>query len=425
MALATLETHSSDKSGFTLIELLVALVISMSVASVAGSILISQIRSSEKAEALEQQKSDWLRTTGFIEAEVALSENVYANEAPFTSTLAIAVPNECNISSSNVRLQLDLRRDLPPVIYAVESSTSGWLPDYSLWRCGPSIDEYGAFCTEDETTDATSSCYKLPFISSSLLLDGLSGDQSQGFGFLAQGSTASGGVGGNKYVRFTLSVKGHSAQTYTQTDAARARISPLYSRPTENSLCGAANMVKLRGTSQVADTNTTLQIPNQNLINQDVLICGYGYGSAANGDTGDVISGGDATNDIIEAGDYGESSLSGLGGNDYLRGTLEADTLDGGTGDDILIGRGENDELNGGTGQNTYLPGEGDDTVNGGSGLDIVFFSGDKINYTLDGACSTTTCEVTGSGPSASDGTNQLNGVEILIFQDARVDLED
>jgi len=425
MALATLETHSSEKTGFTLIELLVALVISMSVASAAGSILISQIRSGEKAEALEQQKSDWLRTTSFIEAEVALSENVYAHEAPFTSTLAITLPNECNISSSNVRLQLDLRRDLPPIIYSVQSSTSGWLPDYSLWRCGPSIDEYGAFCTEDDTTDANSSCFDLPFISTSILLDGLSGNQSQGFGFLAQGSTASGGAGDNKYVRFTLSVKGHSAQTYTQTDAARARISPLYSRPTENSLCGAANMVKLRGTSQVADTNATLQIPNQNLTNQDVLICGYGLGSAANGDPGDVISGGDATNDIIEAGDYGESSLSGLAGNDYLRGTLEADTLDGGSGDDILIGRGEDDELNGGNGQNTYLPGEGDDTVNGGSGLDIVFFSGQRANYTLDLACSSTTCTATGSGASASDGANQLNGVEILIFQDARVDLED
>ena len=420
-----LEQPCRTEKGFTLIELLIAVVISLSIGSAAGNLLISQIRSGEKAEALAQQRSDWLRTSSFIEAEVALSEQVYAHEYPFTNDLAIAVPDECNISDAEVRLQLDLRRDLPPVIYAVQGSTSGWLPDYSLWRCGPSINEYGEFCTEDDTNDATSTCFDLPFVSTSLLLDGLSGNQNQGYGFLAQGSTASGGTGDNKYVRFTLALKGYSAMTYTQTDAARARVSPLYSRPTENSLCGAANMVSLRGSSGVADTNATLDIPNQNLIDQDVLICGDGYGADALGLTGDEISGADNTNDIIEAGDYGQASLSGLGGNDFLRGTLEADTLSGGTGDDILVGRDGDDELNGGSGQNTYLAGAGDDSINGGSGLDIAFFAGERANYTLDGSCSATSCTISGSGESEADGEDVLSGVEILIFQDARVDLED
>ena len=253
----------------------------------------------------------------------------------------------------------------------------------------------------------------------------MSGDQNDGFGFIAYGSTITGGAGDNKYVRFTLSLKGHSSTRYSQSDAARARVSPLYSRPTENSLCGAANMVKLRGTSDIADDNNTLQIPNPSLANQDVLICGYGYGSSPNGLNGDTISGGDGTNDIIEAGDYGKATLNGLDGSDFLRGTKEADTLSGGDGDDTLIGREGNDVLNGGSGQNTYLPGKGNDTVNGGSGLDIVFFSGERTNYTLNNLCSTTSCQVKGSGASASDGSNTLSGVEILIFEDARVDLED
>ena len=417
--------HFKPDKGFSLLELLIAIVISLSIGSAAGTLLISQLRGSENAEAIEQQRNNWARTTNFIEAEVALSEKVYAHDAPFNGDLSIAAPTECNLSDTEVRLQLDLRRDLPPVIYSVKESADGWIDDYSLWRCGPSIDEYGAFCTEDDIDDPTSSCSGLPYVSNSLLLDGLSGDQNDGFGFIAYGSTITGGAGDNKYVRFTLSLKGHSSTRYSQSDAARARVSPLYSRPTENSLCGAANMVKLRGTSDIADDNNTLQISNPNLANQDVLICGYGYGSSAKGLNGDNISGGDGTNDIIEAGDYGKATLNGLDGSDFLRGTKEADTLSGGDGDDTLIGREENDVLNGGSGQNTYLPGKGNDTVNGGSGLDIVFFSGERTNYTLNNLCSTTSCKVKGSGASASDGSNTLSGVEILIFEDARVDLED
>ena len=422
---AILKLPSKSDQGFTLLELLIAVVISLSIGSAAGSLLLSQIRSSERAEAMEQQRNDWARTTNFIEAEVALSEKVYAHKSPFTGNLTISAPTECNLSDQEARLLLDLRRDLPPIIYSVKKSTDGWLDDYSLWRCGPSIDQYGAFCTKDDINDLTSSCSDLPYVSSSLLLDGLSGNQNNGFGFIAHGSPIAGGVGDNKYVRFTLSLKGHSSITYSQSDAARARISPLYSRPTENSLCGAANMVKLRGKSNVADDNDTLQIPNQNLANQDLLICGFGLGNRARGLDGDTISGGNDTNDIIEAGDYGKARLDGLGGNDFLRGTREADTLIGGSGDDTLVGREQNDVLNGGGGQNTYLPGRGGDTVNGGSGLDIVFFSGKRSNYSLDSACSTTSCTVSESRASGSDEENKLSNVEILIFQDARVDLED
>jgi Ca2+-binding RTX toxin-like protein len=108
-----------------------------------------------------------------------------------------------------------------------------------------------------------------------------------------------------------------------------------------------------------------------------------------------------------------------MGGNDVLRGTTEADTLNGGGGDDVLIGRAGNDVLNGGNEQNSYLPGNGNDTVNGGPNLDIVFFSGNRADYTL-GSCSKSNCTVSGL-----DGTDTLNNVEILIFQDARIDLPD
>ena len=58
--------------------------------------------------------------------------------------------------------------------------------------------------------------------------------------------------------------------------------------------------------------------------------------------------------------------LSGLGGNDTLIGTEQADELSGGGGSDVLFGKGGNDSLYGGAGA---------DSLDGGLGLDIAGFS--------------------------------------------------
>lgn len=379
----------SDSQGFTLTELLVATAISLLTATVAGDLLISHIRSSERAEAMERQRSDWSRTTTFIEAEVALSERVIDNGSN------IAIPAACGFSEGQFRLGLDLRRDLPPVIYAIKPSATGWLPQNTLWRCGPGLNNDGSY-------NAT--------LTLAPILDGLDG-LANGEGFIASASTDA------KQASFTLALKGHAKMTYSQQDSARTRISPLYSRPNENSLCDAANLVRLEGSADKADS-LVMSIA-QVQVGEDVLICGRGFGTSAAGAQGDSITGSDGANDILEAGDYGRANLDGKGGNDVLRGTLEADTLNGGGGDDVLIGRGSNDVLNGGTEQNSYLPGAGNDTVNGGPNLDVVFFSGNRSSYTLNG-CSKSSCSVTGP-----DGTDTLNNVEILIFADARVDLPD
>jgi prepilin-type N-terminal cleavage/methylation domain-containing protein len=379
----------SDGKGFTLPELLIAAAISLVTATVAGDLLISHIRSTERLEAMERQRSDWSRTTTFIEAEVALSERVISDASK------IAIPTACGFSNSNYRLGLDLRRDLPPVIYAIKPSTTGWLPQNTLWRCGPGLNNDGSY--NNTLTVAP-------------ILDGLDGTAGGG-GFIASASADA------KQATFTLGLKGHSRVTYSQEDSARTRISPLYSRPNENSLCDAANLVRLEGSPTQADT-LVMSIA-QVEVGEDVLICGRGVGSSAVGAIGDSITGSDGANDILEAGDYGRANLSGAGGNDVLRGTLEADTLNGGSGDDVLSGRAGNDVANGGSEQNSYLPGAGNDTVNGGANLDVVFFTGNRSSYTLNG-CSKTSCNV--SGP---DGTDTLTNVEILIFQDARVDLPD
>ena len=132
-----------------------------------------------------------------------------------------------------------------------------------------------------------------------------------------------------------------------------------------------------------------------------------------------------------------------MAGNDRLVGSNQNDTIYGDSSTDLtcidnsfpcnfndeLVGRGGNDTLYGGPGQNLYLPGTGNDNVIGGSGLDVVFFKGTRSEYSLSGACSQSSCTVTDNAAATTDGTrpegtDTLSGVEILIFKDARIDLD-
>ena len=371
--------------GFTLTELLVAAFIGMLTATVAGQTLISHLESSEKAEAMERQRNDWSRATSFIEAEIALSERLINNSGN------VLIPSGCPIDTagtpSEFRLAIDMRRDLPLVIYAVKASTSDWLPNNTLWRCGPGLNADGSYNNNLEWSP---------------ILDGLDGTSNES-GFSATPSTD------GKHASFTLALKGHATVKYGSVTGARTRISPLYSRPSDGSLCDASNLVNVPGKAGEADV-ITVPIAQIN-SGEDVLVCGYGGG--------DNITGSDA-NDIIESGDTGSSTLNGGAGNDVLRGTNEADTLNGGDNNDVLVGREGDDVLDGGNDQNIYLPGAGADTVEGGPGLDIVFFEGNRGNYGTTN-CSKASCTIT-----QTDKPNKiLKNVEILIFNDARLDLPD
>ena len=371
--------------GFTLTELLVAAFIGMLTATVAGQSLVSHLRSSEKAEAMERQRSAWSRTTSFIEAEIALSERLIKDSGN------VLIPSDCPINTnstpSEFRFAIDMRRDLPLVIYAVKASTSDWLPNNTLWRCGPSLNADGSYNNNLEWSP---------------MLDGLDAGSTDG-GFSAQPSAD------GKHASFMLALKGHATVKYGSIAGARTRISPLYSRPSEGSLCDASNLVNVPGKAGWADV-ITVPIAQIN-SGEDVLVCGYGGG--------DNITGSDA-NDIIESGDTGSSTLNGSAGNDVLRGTNEADTLNGGDNNDVLVGREGDDVLDGGNDQNIYLPGAGADTVEGGPGLDIVFFEGNRSNFGTNG-CSKTSCTIT----QTDKPDKTLKNVEILIFDDARLDLPD
>lgn len=381
--MTTQQLIKSD-NGFTLIELLVATLIGLFLASVAGSLLISHIKSSERAESLERQRNEWSRTAGFIEAEITLSERVFgASDTTPGGDLLITIPAECTITQSQFRLGLDQSRSLDPIIYAIKPSNSGWLGDNTLWRCGPPIGLDGRL--ESGT----------PIMSQ--ILDGLD-DNTGGGGFDV--TTVD-----NRKATFTLSLKGYTNKsTYSQIDTSRARITPLFTRPSENTLCSSAIYSAVRGTSsQETDLASTVD---------GGLVCGQGGG--------DTITG-NVSNDILEAGDSGDSKLIGGGGNDVLRGTDSNDVLEGGDGDDILIGRAGNDSLDGGAGKNDHLPGLGIDTVEG-QGLDIVFFEGNQSDYTISDVCTTATCTVTKTVDGSTVSIDTLNSVEILIFKDGRFD---
>jgi len=376
------QQRSKETQGLTLTELLIAAAVGLITASAAGELLISQLRNSERAEALERQRSDWNRTASFLEAEIALSQRV------FDDPNQITIPANCNISDSEFRLGLDQSRALDPVIFGVKTSGSGWLGSHSLIRCGPSFDSLGG-----PISNAS--------LSVAVLLDGLDGNQPDN-GFTATASSNS------KKASFTIYLQGHATnRTYQQSDSARTRINPYQSRPSENKLCVADNYIRLEGTEEADVLEMGI---GEVLEGEDILICGRG------GD--DTITGSDQANDILEASGSGNVSLTGMSGDDVLRGAEGNDTLSGGEGNDELIGGNGDDSLNGGAGNNRYLPGLGNDTIQGSSGLDLVFYPGNQSSYTLNGNCSQSSCTISGAS-----GTDVLSNVETIIFDDSRIDL--
>ena len=390
--------------GFTLAELLIAGLISSLLVLAAGQIMLGQLRTDERMEAAERLKSEWSRSSSFIESEAALSQQV------ITDARKVNIPSSCNFQTGQFRAALDLRRDLPLVIYGVKPSESGSLPSHALWRCGPVITAEGRYDSSQP-------------IQLALLVDGLDGDAA-GYGFTASSSDG-------KSLSFSLALKGLSTRAYSQDAGVHSRVNPLYPRPGEGSLCGGGMYNWAVGSTTGADT---LSVPIGALTSEDeVLMCDKGGG--------DTITGSDV-NDILECGDGVSSGMStctlyGKVGNDRLLGSNQNDTLYGDSlsdspatnANDELVGRGGNDTLFGGPGQNLYLPGPGNDTIGGGDGLDVAFFKGVRSDYTLSPGCSKSSCTVTDNAEATADGTrpegsDTLTGVEILIFKDARIDLD-
>lgn len=431
--------------GFTLVELMVATFVGVLTASLAGQVMVNHIETSERAEAFQRQRESWRRASGFIEAEVALSESIV------TDYTKVTIPPSCKSKildpATQFRFALNLRQDVYQSIYAVLPSEDGWQQPNTLWRCGPSFDEKGGYLSiEQENAFKNPEDLKGPL--PQIIVDSLSDDgEEDGFTILP---TASPG----KLLSFRLSMVSLNRDgsprsiPYTNTVTTRTRISPLYSRPTSGSLCMASNMVKYSPVQ--SQSFFAVNIGEGDLIaGQDVLICGKGLVDEIRGSGYD---------DIIESGSDSGALILGCNGSDVIEGGPSADTLRGDQGegddcpdaarrdgDDILIGNGNDgggdgdqvELLIGGNGFNRFVPGYGNADIYGGENLDVVFFEdailnvGEDItgaNYEFSGIdpseeCTRLGCTVTDLTDPESPKTIKLYGVEILIFPDQRKDL--
>jgi Ca2+-binding RTX toxin-like protein len=125
-------------------------------------------------------------------------------------------------------------------------------------------------------------------------------------------------------------------------------------------------------------------------------IARYLEGTAA-ADTLDVIS----TVGGVTAQRFDE--LSGLGGNDILKGAEKSDRLLGGDGNDSLTGAGGDDYLSGGSGKDTINAGDGNDTI------DVT--SQGAVNDVIDGGSGTDTLLIN-QGVTLDAVT--ISGVEVI-----------
>ncbi|MCB2067090.1 MAG: M10 family metallopeptidase C-terminal domain-containing protein, partial [Erythrobacter sp.] len=83
-------------------------------------------------------------------------------------------------------------------------------------------------------------------------------------------------------------------------------------------------------------------------------------------------TGNELDNEISASGAAGGVTILGLGGADYLRGSLHDDVIDGGDGNDRIFGDEGNNTLSGGLGRDSIVGGSGVDTIDGGEGNDVL-----------------------------------------------------
>ncbi|MBQ0785009.1 MAG: DUF4347 domain-containing protein, partial [Amphritea sp.] len=139
---------------------------------------------------------------------------------------------------------------------------------------------------------------------------------------------------------------------------------------------------------------------------------------------------GSAKQDLLDVA-TGGTTLSGMGGNDYLIGDASADTLSGGKGNDIITGAGGVDALIGNQGDDTYYVSDawGTDTITElrKEGSDTISFAGmDAQTSPVVGAITATTSDltlaissaaltVTGGANTLTAATDSFPYIETLI----------
>lgn len=416
----------SPNIGFTLPELLVALVIGSLVVVVAASAMVNDLRVNSKSEITQRKRDEWKRAMSFIESEIAMGERI------ITDSSSIYVPQSCGFDDNDqVRLAIDIRRELPLIIYAVRNLSSNqkdWNPDALLKRCGPAI----ATVVPRSTIGLIDYTRGQPV--SSVLLDGLKSSDTTSTcdGFCVSRT-------GSKSASFILRLRGLAGTNYQAGSATFSRVNSMEPYPVEMSACDRSCRGNLcnQNTSSTyiltgSSSSTNLTV-NTGLDDTEtsIMVCGLGYASS-------LVGSSTSRSNIIDPGQTSSlaanvSVPSTASNRNYLFGTLQNDTLRGANGDDTLVGRSGGDQLIGGGGNNIYRPWGnnsstyGDTTVTGGSGMDTVFLGNMKEAFTIPSTCfSQTTCTLTIATPSrpASNPVKlTITNVDRLVFKNTRLDL--
>ena len=383
--------YNNKDLGFNLLEIIVALAIAAIATLASVTLFRSFLTASAKFTSSQALTNESERVVSYLDLELSQALRLT------TDFNSVTVPVNCNITNSEFRLALYDESGALPTIFAVKPSPAGWLGTDSLWRCGPSITQFG------NPINNTSEM--------SILLDGLDGS-SAGEGFEVNSLDTN-----FKSVDFTLSLKGNSPnKTIKLYGQSFAKITPFYSLPDRlSNACELQTLprVKLDLSEQTYNGYTTT------VNSPDEVICAFNGELNASYES---ITGGD-NNDIIEIVDEGIITLYGGNGNDTLKGNVEANRIEGGSGDDTLIGREGADILIGGDGSNEFIPGPGADVVIGNSSdLQIVYFEDEFDNYTVIN-CNQLTCTVQKDLGENTVETNTLCYVGLLIFPDRRYDV--
>ncbi|MCC0049839.1 MAG: cadherin domain-containing protein, partial [Rhodobiaceae bacterium] len=118
-------------------------------------------------------------------------------------------------------------------------------------------------------------------------------------------------------------------------------------------------------------------------------------------------------------GTTGSEAIIGDGTGNTINGSDGADLIIGADGNDVIDGGAGADEIRGDDGDDTITGGAGDDLISGGAGSDTAIFPGNFADAAI---------EVDGNGnilvTTAAGGTDTVNGVEFLQFDDRTIDVD-
>ena len=429
--------------GFTLLELLVAASIGALVSILTGSIIVDNIKSTARGEALQRLKEDWNRATTLIESEIAISQSL--------QTIGLNISNterqECPYLADNsqMKLRINLPGKLPDILYGTKRISTLPSTEHNQWiggsdagvliRCGPKM-TISATGQDDyiEGQDPQES----------IILDDLDLDNNDD-GFKVDQVS-----GDSKLVLFELIMQGNNARFNTANSTpfqigsgAFSRINPVQLVPKSRSICQTiCTDVGLPCSSNQNDSVITLTsdqprdyiLPSKNITNSDLTtVCTNRpveeNSSITANDANYVIDASPTpTNQSINS---GVNINGGEFGRNILLGTSFAERIIGGPFDDVIVGRNGDDTLEGAGGDDSFLPwttnSSTDATIDGGLGLDSVYIDDDfknaenEQNYRTDSSCDSRQCDLTGPG----GGKLSMTNVEIIVFNDRSIRLDD